>query len=687
MAENQSGGGKTNVNVYTMLGGVNQKASEYTVGLAQFLNIRNMDFDVPTSLNKRPGSTQAISANTSGPSNSLFEYQRLDGSSWIVAGSDTAMFYRISGGLTLLSPGWNNGQPTDMLTFVNRLWMASGQKYEGWSGVGSTAIQVGLPCNASTIEPSPRSSTGGSWFLAGGATMFFKAAFASYILRGVYFAYSYVRNDGYYGPADFLSSARNVIPLGDSPATSGNEFFAEGDWNNIGGFTVPAGLGVSAVAVWVGVDTISVGTTNREVIQGQGATPLATGDLGWQIGAGGNLAMSVTLKPGADLTRFHLYTLIAPGTFFLTDPSGTGSTTWASTLIPNYNFYTGPASGAAAFSGVPFCWFNTNTPKYIDINQNSMFMSGFSNAPSVMWFSEVGEPENLQPESFFEVRTNDGDRITGHKTYNNDTIVFKENSFHKIIGNNADNYELVELSTEYGCLSNQAIIEFKEKLLFLDRKGIVEYNGASWDVISTPVEDIFRQMNLSAAREKACAVHHLYRNQVWFGIPIGNSTVNNVTVVFDYLVNAWTFFDGFNPASFSFIQGGLTRPTAWRGDYSGLIHYHSESLFGDNGQGITCLAYTSWEHSQQNETWIWRRFFLDVAPATGLTGVINGKLYSSYNTSTVQATFSMFQDQFQSRFEMGVVGKAQAVEFSHFSASLPLLINGYSWARRFLRNV
>lgn len=684
MAE-ASGGEKPTINSYGMLGGINQKASEYSVGLVQFLNLRNLDFDVPNALSKRPGSTQAISANTSGPLNSVFEYQRLDGASWVVTGSDTAMFYRVSGGLTLLSPSWTNGQPTDMLTFVNRLWMANGQKYEGWNGVGATngatASPVGLPCAKEAVTLI-FSASGASTWLVGGATMIPDGA--TPIIRGVFFAYSYVRSDGYYGPADFLSNARNVVTLGKSVSTSGNEFFQVGSNNNVGGFTVPAGYGISAIAVWVAVDTLGSG---REVIPGQGASPIQVGDLGWFTSAGipNSQRMSATMKPTADLSRFHLYTLIAPGTFFLTD--NVGVTTWASTLIPFFNQYTGPATGAAVFSGMPFCWFETNTPKYLDINQNSMFMSGFSNAPSTVWFSELGEPENIQPEYNFEVRTNDGDRIYGHKTYNNTTIVFKETSFHKIIGDSPENFELIELSTEYGCIANATIVEYQEKLLFLDRKGIVEFNGASWDVISTPVEDIFRQMNLTAAREKACAVHFLYRNQVWFGLPIGNSTQNNVTVVYDYLIKAWTFFDGFNPASFTFAQGGLTRPTVYRGDYSGLLHYHGESFFSDNGAGITCLAYTPWEHSKQNETWIWRRFFLDVATATGVTGTIRGSLFANYNTSTIQATFAMYQDSFQTRAEVGVVGKAAACEFAHYSASLPLLINGYSWARRFLRNV
>lgn len=687
MAE-ASGGQKTAVTSYNLLGGTNQKQSEYTTGLAQFLNLRNLDFDVPNALSKRPGSTQAISANTSGPLNSVFEFQRLDGASWVVTGSDTAMFYRTGSGLTLLSSGWNNGQPADMLAFVNRLWMANGQKYESWSGVGSTALPAGLPCVA--VGPTQfmaSNDTSASWFLAGGATMFIETSGSSWVLRGIYVAYSYIRSDGYYGPADFLSTAKNTVVVG-SNFSSGTEYFSNSNnfASNLGGATVLNGYGISAIAVWIAVDTISAATTQREYIPGQAASFVLTGNLGWAIYyAGARGALSVTLKPNADLSRFHLYTLIAPGTFFA--QSNSGVTSLAFTFLPNFNTYTGIASGGAAFTGMNFCWFNTNTPKFLDINQNVMFMSGFSGAASTVWFSEVGLPETIEPEYNIEVRTNDGDVIRGHKTYNNQTIVFKENSFHKIIGVSPEEFELIELSTEYGCISDKTIIEYQEKLLFLDKKGIVEYNGASWDVISTPVEDIFRRMNLSAAREKACAVHQLYRNQVWFGIPVDGSTTNNITVVYDYLVKGWTFFDGFNPASFAMVQGELTKPTVWTGNYSGVLRYFSESFYGDNGSGITCLAYSSWEHGQQNETWIWRRLFLDVATVTGLTGTITGKLFSNYNTSTVQATFSMFQDAFQSRAEFGLPGKACAFEIAHTSASLPLLINGYTWARRFIRNV
>lgn len=682
---------KPTTNFYRNLGGVNQKASEYSLDTAQFLNLRNVDFDVPNALQKRPGSTQAVSANTSGPVTSLFEYIQLNGASQVIAGTDTAMFYLTSNAYTLLDAGWNNGQPTDMLTFVNKLWMANGQKFYGWSGVGATPLPAGLPCQTQAFTlyggatlPNPVTD----FFQVGGATM--KAAgdgLATHMVRGVYLAYSFLRNDGYNGPCDFFSSARQIV----YSQPDGSEYFSIYAVR-IGGVTVPPGRGITAINIWIAVDSAAVPPDNP-------FTPTKRTDCTGLMGDIYNYGTSsvpywffgLTLKTDADLSRFHLLKTIAASSLTINSIGGvtyyTAGTILNSTFAPQFNSFTGVATGQNAFSGMPFCWFDTNTPKYIDINQNSMFMSGFSNNPSVLAFSEVGEPENIQPEFNIEIRTNDGDRIYGHKTYNNQTMAWKENSFHKVIGDSPENYELVELSTEYGCVSNQTAVEYREKLVWLDKKGIVEFNGANWDIISTPVEDIFRRMNLSAAFEKACGVHHLYRNQIWWGIPIDGSTQNNITVVYDYLVNGWTFFDGFNPSSFALVKGALTKPTAWRGNYSGMIFYHGESFYGDNGQGISCVMLPHWDKNKENETWIWRRFFLDVATATGLTGQITGKLYSDYNLSTVRGTFAMYQNAFQSRAEVGVVGKAVTAEFSHFSASLPLLINGYSWAKRFLRNV
>lgn len=683
---------------YSNLGGVNQKSSQYEMSTAQFLDLRNLDFDVPNALQKRPGQTYAFSsgAGTSGPINSLFEFVKLTGESYIIAGSDTAMFYIANNGLTLLSSGWSNGQPTDMLTFADKLWMANGQKWQSWDG--STLLPVGLPIesrNASltigdyVFDANSGQSTGGSYFLVNGATMFFKVAAAglSMLLRGMYVAYSYNREDGYAGPADFLQTARNIVR---SSPGNGNEYFTTSLHNIVGGFTIPAGKGITSISLWIAEDTISTAdTTTYENIPNVGL--VATGKLGWNDNPGGaGNFVSYTLKPDADLSRFWLFTTMPTSSLFGYSSQVTGETFYALSFTPgqSFGFYDSTPPLPNAFSAMPFDFFSTYTPKYIEINNNMLLAGGFSVAPSVVWPSEIGEPEFYNPENSIEVRTNDGDIVLGTASYNNQWLVFKEKSFHRLFGEAPDQLSLVQVSDQYGCISNKSVVQYDQKILWLDKKGVLEYNGANHQILSGPIEGIFKRMNLTAAKEKACGVHALYRNQLWWGIPIDGATKNNFTVVYDYLIGAWTFFDGFSPAAFASVRGALNKPAPWRGDYSGMVHFFGESFFSDSGQGITCLARTRFENvGGENQTSLWRRLFLDTTQASGLTGTINGQVFSNYDQSTVQATFTMYQTQFQSRVEMGVLGKAVSVQFSHSSASLPLLINGYAWANRGLRNV
>ncbi len=680
---------------YYQLKGVNQKLSKYEFPQAEALALYNLDFDVPNAWQKRPGSTFAIgsSLGTSGPISALFEFSKLSGQSYIVASSDTALFYIANNGLTLLSSGWNNGQPVDMLTFVNRMWAANGQNY-GWFD-GTSFLPAGMPAQNITIINPFVSSGGATWWLVAGATALAPNASATFVSRAVYVAYGYLRSDGYLGPIDFIKNARNVVLEG--TITSGEEWFTRyGNGpagNALAGLTIPAGHGISAIAVYIAADTSSnTGATAFVSSTVFGSTGFVgfVGNLGFYAGVqdGTRGSMSMTLLPNADTSRFHLWTLITPAAMFTGLAGITSVYGTTMNITSGFDSYASVASGDG-YSGMTFDFFATYTPKYIEVNQNVMFMSGFSQAPSTTYFSEVGQPEFIDSESFFETRTNDGDKIFAQKAFNNQILIMKENSFHKLIGDSADNYQLVEISTQYGCLSNKSVVQVKQSLFWLDKKGILEFNGASFDIVSTPVEQVFKRLNISAAKEKACSVHHLYRNQIWFGIPIDGSTVNNMTVVYDYLVGAWTYFDGFNPSSFGYIKGPLNKPTMWRGDYSGMVHYGGESFFGDSGRGISCVALTRFENvGGENQTSLWRRFFLDVASnSSGLTGQINCQFFSNYDSSTVQATYAMYQSQFQTRAEIGVNGKAAAAQISHSSASLPLLINGYAWATRGLRNV
>lgn len=620
---------KRNDTNYRLFGGINEKTSKYTLTDAQVTDLRNMDFNVPNALSKRPGSTQIVNGGLTGPVTSLYEFERLNGASYVVASNAAALFYYDAGNFAFLRSGFSSGQPFDFATFTDRLFLANGEFAGGWDG--NTLLAFSLPC-------PPRLST-----FSG--VISFSPSLVAFGITGtpfqVYVSYNFLRVDGYQGP---LSPP--------SPQTPGDVFTSLTQFR-VSGFTSPSGLGITAFGIYL-------------TARGPNYDPY---DLG---PANPNFLPTFTGQIPHEAFRFVTYV-----------PTSTATLT-----ITEFDFPDLLTDLSKGFSGQLFCFVGTYMPKYLEIGNDRMFYSGFSTAPSSTVYSEIGEPEYILPESIFETRTNDGDRNTALFFFQDEMHIFKRRSFHKIVGDSADNFVQVEISNEYGCLSNKAIAAFDNMMLFLDEKGIVEYNGSSWRIISQVIEPTMRRMNVTAALEKAVAVHYNTRNQIWFGIPVDGSSVNNLTVVYDYLLKAWTFFDGFNPTAVALIKGPLTQKELWFGNASGIVNYFSTSFYADNGAGISLRVRTKFDaprgESVENA---FRRLFLDVNQVSGVTGAVDVKVFRNYDFTTVQATFTIYQNQFQTRRDFGVNGRSVAFEFNHRSASLPLTMYGFTVQDRFIRNV
>lgn len=329
----------------------------------------------------------------------------------------------------------------------------------------------------------------------------------------------------------------------------------------------------------------------------------------------------------------------------------------------------------------------TLAPRYLELYNNQLFLAGFSSALSTVYWSDIGEPEGILPESFAEFRTNDGDSIMGMRSYLSDLIVAKERSFHKLSGENPDNFSLQQISDQYGCLSNRTMVVFNNTLLFLDSKGIIRYNGANLDVLSTPIEDILLRMNVAAAKQNAVAVHDRLKNQVIFFIPIDGSTKNNFGIVWDYVSTAFSFIQGPEVAALTFAQGRLNQRAVMYGGYTGTVANFASDVESDLGQGFTCLIKTRFMTLMgQSIEQQFRRFFLNIEPVLGFTQPINMKFYTNFG-STVQASFTIYQQPFQTRVDFGLPAKTFSAEISHFSATLSFKVYGWTLESRYQRSV
>lgn len=462
---------------------------------------------------------------------------------------------------------------------------------------------------------------------------------------------------------------------------NGGQFFKY-DGTNTSNYGLPApvsGWGVTLVAG----GSLAAGVTTTFFV-----TYAYLNDRGYFGPAADGITITVAGSAAANTIRFYgLTTPAGYGVSALAFYRSTGGAAPVGT--------TQSVAGSATFDDIGYALTTreessavnfTLVPKYLEIFNNQLFMAGFTTAPSTVAWSQIGEPEAVDPNYSAEFRTNDGDRITGLKSYNGTIVATKERSFHKVSGEDPSNFLLSEISDQYGCLSNRAIVTFEDFLWFLDTKGIVEYNGASVKIISNKVESVFQSMNVSAARDNAIAVHFRDLNELWFAIPINGSSVNNCVVVYDYLIEAWTTYKGVDISALVLAKRAYTSRTPFFGGYTGQIGYYSASLYSDVGGGITCSISSRYiTQTGQTTQRMFRRFYLNVDPVAGVTSPIEINLRQDYGSSII-ATRTMYQAPFQSRIDFGVSARSIQAQIVHSSASLPFKMNGFSFESRFLRN-
>jgi len=579
---------KQKTETYNVAGGLNLKASKYLTSENELLELKNMHFPILGALEKRPGSSFYLGATVAGQVGGIYQFEKLSGASYLIAGANTNLYSVTSSWNSVRSGLLNNGI-FSFITFVDRLFAANGQDFFKFDGSATTNYSL------------PPGSTAAGFGITAGFTSSITG------LSGAFIAgYGYLNDRSYFGP----SSPGVTLSLN---GVSYNTIIYSG-------LSVPSGYGITAIAFY-------------------------------RTEPGGEIMFGTTLIPSSG----------AGATYVDVSPTGTR-------LAPSS------------------VWF-TLAPQYLEIYNNQLMMAGFSSMASTLYWSDVGEPESVQPESFAEFRTNDGDVIRGIKSYLGDHIVAKQRSVHKLSGEVPVNFSIQQITDQYGCISNNTMVVFQNYMAFLDSKGVVLYNGANIDLLSQKIEDIFLRMNVPAAINRAVGIHNRPSNELWYSFPVDGATMNNMTVVYDYVSQAWSTYEGFNPCALALAQGSLSMPTPFYGSYTGSIAYFDDDIENDLGAAITCSIKSRYVSLMgQSTEQQFRRLFLNVEPILGITQAIDIHLFRNFS-DTASATYTMYQDPFQSRIDFGLPAKTMAVQFTHTSASLSLKVFGWTIESRYQRSV
>lgn len=650
---------------YENFGGINTKISPYLNSQLEFLNIENMDFQTPGSLTKRWGSTQYFGASLSGKVNGLYQFTQTSGASVLYVAAGGTLGMASSSGFSAVFSGSTAGSSyfgsfgssfidgvslasldLDFDNLQNNAFLANGKQAFKSTG-GSSFVFFGLPRFQSL------------WFSTSAQTNNIATGFTGYY----YYKVAYVNSYGLQG------APSQIVTLSSAPTIGvGSTQFIVSLGNTSGLGLIPPNTDISGIAFFRTDAQAGFGGTTIRVIQ--------TGAFG----------QTTNLFVDIDNLNYNLAGVVgvsagSQGVTFVDTNIYGGITLLNNNIIP-WNWY--PQSqfwqGLTATVGFGL----TLIPKFFETHDAQLFFAGMSYAQSTVYYSEFSEPEHFEPDFNFEVRTNDGQGVSGLKSYNGNLMVFKPSSFHSLNTSSDDpaNWSLTQVSSEYGCLGNRAVAEYSDLLVFLDRKGIIRFNGANIEILSTKIDPIFQRMNVSACKENACITYDKQRNQILCDIPVDGSTMANLTVVYDIVSNAWTTYRGYNPSVTIRSQIPGT-DSILVGGYTGLVSYFGPSFFSDNGVGFTTVAKSGYMADMGHSvSKLYRRLFVDSVPV-GSSSAITVNFYQDYGSSVVFSA-SYFQSPFQNRIEYGIPAKSMAVEFV-MGSTYPFQLMGFDSYFRFLR--
>lgn len=737
---------KLKVENYQNFGGINSKFSPHLTTPMEFMDIKNLDFQTPGCLTQRWGSTQYMGQTLAGPITALSEFQKLSGASYVITGSSGGLWY---GATTGQFQGMSFSTIGITMSLVSTTNSVQGIYQVGWrwsSGTGYNVVWLGAPIFYQGATTQAIFGSNATYYKSP-ELLSSNIASIAYLVDYAFIAdgTKFVKFDGATTRPVSLplpstvsittSFSLSLFTGSSSPigfgGTGAAVFYAS--YVNDRGFESP----IVPIATCLGTRNNSGSSLLGPTTVGQTSIIAMTMTLRTPIEYG---ISSINIYSYCDRTpltanysvNFIFYQFYAsnpnfwtlPYTFLANIPaSGSTITTFAlgssigdstnnNKIYNNNGPFPNPYSSqyqtlglslgtkttvGVLLNGSDDVWTTldyykdpaiTNFyPQFLSVFDNRLFCAGFSSAPSTVWFSDVKEPEGYLPTNNFEVRTNDSDYITAMKSYQTRLYIFKRNSFHVLGGDNPSNFFIQEISNIYGCLNNRCVVMYENLLYFLDRKGVVEYTGANVSFASQKIQPIFDRMNYNAALSCACAVHDKLRNQLLFAIPIDGSTTNNITVVFDYVAQAWTYYTGFNPSLFAEIQGYNQTKRLFYGDYSGRVNWFSASFLSDNGAGFTMSFKTRYLHDMGDSVQKqFRRLYIN-ADQLSATLSNNINFYQDYGTSIVLGT-TLNLGAFQERIDYGISAKSLAYEFITLNNTNSVLkIHGFTIESRLQRKV
>lgn len=219
---------------------------------------------------------------------------------------------------------------------------------------------------------------------------------------------------------------------------------------------------------------------------------------------------------------------------------------------------------------------------------------------SRIYWSNIKDTSTWLSTSFIEVSKDDGQQINKIIVMGDRLVVFKERAIYNIFftGDNDIPFILQKSNSPVGCVAQFSVQEVENGLVFLSPDGFYYYDGNNAYKISMDIQTNISGYN-STRFNQCVSMRQKNKNRYFCSMPSASQTNNDVVVVWDWFLNAFSIYDGINAASMASVWNSATDERIYFGDYLGFV-YRMDTGSDDyplNVQtAIEAYYYTNWKH-------------------------------------------------------------------------------------------
>ncbi len=229
----------------------------------------------------------------------------------------------------------------------------------------------------------------------------------------------------------------------------------------------------------------------------------------------------------------------------------------------------------------------------------NVVVGGITHKSRIVW-SNIKDDLTWLATSFIDISKDDGQQIVALQVLSDRLVVFKERSIYNVLftGDSDIPFTVEKSDSNVGTIAQHSVQEVENGLVFMSYDGFYYFDAHNSYKISLQIQTTLLGYN-STRFNQARSMIQKNKNRYFCSLPSNGQTQNDVVVVWDWQLNAFSLYAGISAAAMTTVYNSAIDERIYFADYSGYT-YRMDQGSDDYPLGvqtaINSYYYTNWKH-------------------------------------------------------------------------------------------